>query len=138
MTIHEWFDPVEQNRACRSLLAMVVWSAVHDACAAPLPPAPDQKSRSRKKLRISTHAFTAMRFLFDDSVSGLREYSAWLDFDPDQFREQLLRLMRDTTPGSVRGFPEMSRLHFLRNYNLWFEIPSGEEPPHSEEEEDND
>ena len=106
-----------QNAACRALLANVVLLAVADACSQPPKRRTDER---RPSLPISTEAFTAMRFLFDESFSGLTEYTTWLDIDPGQFRSRMLKIMHDSSPVSINGFDALQRRNFKFNYVHWF------------------
>jgi hypothetical protein len=101
----------------RSLLASVVMLAVTDACLSP--PKRDKKKDQPAGLRMARESFTAMRFLFDTSVSGLKEYSLWLDFDADNFRRHLQNTMADNSPHKINGFEPMQRRNFRYNYNMW-------------------
>ena len=85
-----FLDEKEQTRACQRILASVVHLAIKDACNRP----PTNK-RGRSVGDMDTDAFTAMRFLFDDRCSGLKEYATWLDFDSSQFRRKLLKTMEE-------------------------------------------
>lgn len=112
----EFFDSSSQTKACRSLMATVVQLAVMDACAQP----PKRRKEDRGVLsRITVDALTAMRFLFDESLSGLNEYATWLDFDPGHFRLKLQETMYDNSPLSVNGFDPLQRRHFRYNYTTW-------------------
>jgi hypothetical protein len=104
----------------RSLLASVVLLAVADACQAP--PKRDDRRDAPAGLRMARESFTAMRFLFDTSVSGLNEYSLWLDFDADNFRTHLQKTMADNGPHRINGFEPMQRRNFRYNYNMWFRV----------------
>jgi hypothetical protein len=82
-------------------------------------------------------AFTAMRFIFDEHVSGLNEYAAWLDFDPGQFRAKLLATMKDSSALEINGFNSMQRRNFRYNYSHWKKIHDTGlflEPEEAEEE----
>jgi hypothetical protein len=103
----------------RSLLASVVLLAVNDACSAP--PKTDRSKRTPAGLRIGVDAFTAMRFLFDDRVSGLDAYAEWLDFDLGHFRAKLRSIMADTGPLVIQGFESMQRRNFRFNYGCWLQ-----------------
>ena len=107
---------VEQDAAGRALLATVVQLALSDACLAPL------KFREPGRLPLHTDAFTAMRFLFDETVSGLNEYAGWLDMNPDRIRSRLLEMMVDTSPRVINGFDTMQRRHMRQNYELWRQV----------------
>lgn len=116
----------------RRLLASVVALAVNDACT--IPPRPDSKYMS-PGLKMRPESFTAMRFLFDKSVSGLNEYALWLDFDADQFRRKLLALMQDDSPKRLANFDAIDRRHFRINYKLWQAVKNVEEIVEEEQEE---
>ena len=111
-------DDNAQNKACRSLLATVVLLAVADSCLAPPKPAKGEKP----KIPMATDAFTAMRFLFDESLSGLSEYAAWLDMEPSHFRRKLLETMSDNSPRIINGHEPMDRRKFRYNYGVWYRI----------------
>lgn len=110
-------DAEHQNAACRALLSNVVLLAVADACSKPPKRRTDEK---RPSLPISTEAFTAMRFLFDESFSGLAEYATWLDIDAGQFRTRMLKIMNDPSPMAINGFDTNQRRNFKFNYTHWF------------------
>lgn len=112
----EFFDSSYQTKACRSLLATVVQLAVMDACAQPPKRRKDEKTVLS---RITVDALTAMRFLFDESLSGLNEYAAWLDFDPGHFRLKLQETMYNNSPLTVNGFDPNQRRNFRYNYTTW-------------------
>lgn len=105
-----FFDTEQQGKACRSLLASVINLAILDGCLEP--------HRNRKK-PIQYEAWTAMRFLFDEREYGLNEYALWLDFDPGQFRERLLKMMTNEGPLRVGGFDGQQRRAFRYNYRRW-------------------
>lgn len=112
-------DENQQNNASRALLANVVWLAVADACSEP-PRRPRRDERGKTIIMpISIDAFTAMRFIFDESSSGLAEYATWLDMDPAQFRTRLRTIMADHSPNAVNGFQPMQRRNFRFNYGHW-------------------
>lgn len=112
----ELFDSGQQTRACRSLLATVVQLAVMDACVQP----PKRRRDDKGVLsRITVDALTALRFLFDESVSGLNEYATWLDFDPGHFRRKLQETMYNNSPLPVNGFDPNQRRNFRYNYTTW-------------------
>jgi len=108
-----------QAKACRALLASVVAAAVNDATIAPT------KRQRDNSLPMHIDAFTAMRFLFDTSVSGLNEYATWLDFDPGQFRLKLKQIMVNESAIDKSGFDSMRRRYFRQNYGMWLQIQSG-------------
>lgn len=101
-----------QSQQCRHLLATVINLAVNDACQVP------------GKERPSTDALTAMRFLFDETESGLNEYAEILDINPGQFRSRLLKIMKTTSVGEINGYTESQRLHFMRNFRFWQQNPN--------------
>jgi hypothetical protein len=103
----------DQTRACEALLASVVALAVADATSSPL---------KNEKMPLSTEAFTAMRFLFDETQSGLAEYATWLDIDPGHFRLKLREVMSDNSPHVRAGFDPMKRRNFRQNYGLWLRM----------------
>jgi hypothetical protein len=122
----------EQTQACRTLLALVVHTALRDACLEPL------REKNKRGVRLRIEAFTAMRFLFDESVSGLNEYAMWLDFDAGQFRLRLKNIMADLRAGTRGGFTDMDRLNFNRNYKLYLLAPGVSEHDIRKQEEEND
>ena len=112
----EIFDRHDQTQACRNLLATVVQLAVTDACSQP----PKRRKDDTGVLsRITVDAITALRFLFDESVSGLNEYATWLDFDPGHFRLKLQETMYNNSPLPVNGFESNQRRNFRYNYTTW-------------------
>jgi hypothetical protein len=106
-------DKADQTRACYRLLSAVVITALRDACSTP----PRERVGSRR--RLNTDAFTAMRFLFDERVSGLNEYLIWFDIDAGQYRMRLRQMMFDDTPFIRNGFDTLDRRNFRFNYRLW-------------------
>lgn len=106
----------------RSLLASVVLLAVSDACS---PPSKEDRKKPKKAsagLRMHRDTFTAMRFLFDTSASGLDAYAEWLDFDLGHFRMKLQSVMADNSPHVIQGFDPMQRRNFRYNYGLWLQV----------------
>lgn len=106
-----------QTTACRNLLHSVVALSVSDACGVP-----PKKSREQSRFPISIEAFTAMRFLFDKTQSGIDAYALWLDFDADRFREKLLKIMNNNSAVVVAGFEPERRRNFRFNYGVWFRM----------------
>jgi hypothetical protein len=106
-------DKNDQTRACYRLLSAVVITAMRDGCSAP----PREAKGVRKK--ISSEAFTAMRFLFDERVSGLNEYLMWFDIDAGQYRMRLRQMMADDGPFVRNGFDTSDRRNFRYNYKAW-------------------
>ena len=106
------FDENEQTKACHRLLSAVVVVALRDACSTP-------PKRGAGGMPISTDAFTAMRFFFDESVSGLNEYLVWFDIDPGQYRMRLLKTMSNDTALPVNGLQPLDRRNFRYNYRMW-------------------
>lgn len=109
----EFFDSEHQNKACRALLANVVLLALADACSEPT------TKRIKIGKAIPTDQYTAMRFLFDKTESGVDVYALWLDFDCDQFRERLRKTMADNGPLNINGFTPLQRRNFRFNYRQW-------------------
>jgi hypothetical protein len=105
----------DQTRACQALLSSVIALAVNDATTAPI------KSKD-SKFPMTIEAFTAMRFLFDETQSGLAEYATWLDIDPGHFRTKLREVMADNHPHPRAGFDAMKRRNFRQNYGLWLRV----------------
>lgn len=87
----------------RRLLAAVVAQAIRDASAAPI-------KEGKRAVRLPGDARSAMAFLFGP---GLDAYAMWLDFDPDQFRNNLL----DMRPGV--HLSDEQRRNFRFNYRSW-------------------
>lgn len=112
----EIFDRHDQTQACRNLLATVIQLAVADACSQP----PKRREGDNAVLsHITVDALTALRFMFDESVSGLNEYATWLDFDPGQFRRKLQDTMYNDSPLTINGFESNQRRNFRYNYTTW-------------------
>jgi len=97
----------------RRLLAQVILLALNDACQPPY--------KQEGRLRMSNHAYTAMRFLMDETVAGLNEYATWLDMDPGNFRRHLLNIMADTSPKIIGEWDSGRRRIFRINLALWRE-----------------
>ena len=108
-----FFDTEQQSKACRSLLSSVVLLAIADACSEPT------SRRIKVGKPIPTDQYTAMRFLFDKTESGVDVYALWLDFDVDQFRERLLKTMANNGPLNINGFTPLQRRNFRFNYGQW-------------------
>ena len=121
----------------RNLLSQVVLSALNDACKRPRK---QKNANGVEHLRISRDAFTAMRFLFDPDVAGLNEYALWLDFNADQARTKLLKLMKDDGPNKIGDWDPMDRRTFRINYKLWQHMKIFEQSgiDFDEDEDDND
>lgn len=103
----------------RALLATVVLLALTDACSTPPRPDRNKEKDTPAGLRMTTDAFTAMRFFFDTRTAGLDAYAAWLDFDLDSFRSRLHAIMADNGPNKINGFDPMQRRNFRYNYVMW-------------------
>ena len=108
---------------CR-LLAAVVSLAVRDLAHRPY--------LEDKKPVMTVEARSACRFLFSDISDGYLEY---LDYDPPVFRDQLLRMMNNTSHDKLAGFEPMDRRIMRQNYQLWssnyarldYELPDDED-----------
>lgn len=120
----------------RALLASVVSLAIADACA--VPPDTHRKEEHVAGLRIRTETFTAMRFLFDERVSGLSVYAEWLDFDAGQFRRRLLALMANDSAMKFGDYDPMRRRNFRYNHRLWLQLRNMETMPEEPEEEEDE
>lgn len=101
-----------ETRACFQLLSAVVASAINDGCLTP-------PKKGVSGYQITTDSFTAMRFLFDKDQTGLDAYALWLDFETDQFRSRLLKIMKDDSALIIAGFDNIKRRNFRFNYNVW-------------------
>lgn len=101
-----------ETRACFQLLSSVVASAINDGCLTP-------PKKGVSGYQITTDSFTAMRFLFDTDQTGLDAYALWLDFEPDQFRSRLLKIMQNDSPLVIAGFDDSRRRNFRFNYAVW-------------------
>lgn len=123
-------DPHEQARACHRLLSAVVITAIRDACSTP-------PKRGMGGMPISTDAFTAMRFFFDTSVSGVNEYLAWFDIDTGQYRMRLLETMYNNSAHRINGFEPLDRRNFRYNHTMWEKLRK-QESFNFEEVEEND
>jgi hypothetical protein len=99
-----------QTLAGRRLLLAVVDQAIRDACLTPLRGSP---------ARPQEEALTAMRFFFDTTASGLAEYAAWLDMDPEVFKRKLLEKMRVNSSFEKADYNEHERRSFRFNYTYW-------------------
>jgi hypothetical protein len=123
------FPRDSQAEACRRLLSAVVVVALRDACSVP-------PKRGVGGMPISTDAFTAMRFFFDTSVSGLNEYLAWFDIDAGQYRRRLKEVMWDSSAHRINGFESMDRRNFRYNYRMWEKLRDNLPLDFNEEEND--
>ena len=105
----------------KALLSQVVLCAINDGCSTPSRVLREKQRGyiSYQDLRMSTDAFTAMRFLMDDSVSGLAAYCAWLDIDPVEFRKKLIKLMNDRSAATLNGYSPTHRRSFCINLKMW-------------------
>lgn len=115
---------VKQINNERALLSQVILIAINDACTAPNPEL-RRKHKSyinHTNFRMHTDSFTAMRFLFDESVSGLNEYALWLDFDAGQFRRKLLEIMAKNNANTINGYSPTHRRCFRLNYKMWQQL----------------
>lgn len=125
----EHVEDVElQARATRRIFSAVINLAINDACIAPLSGLKGRGNRDgmlRTSLPISRNAFTGMRFLFDETVSGLNEYLMWLDIDPGQYRSRLMDLMWDDSHHTLGNFEPIKRRNFRLNYKMWRDIQRG-------------
>ena len=133
-------DPADQARKCEKLLAGVVALAVRDLATPPVKTAgraePSKRGHPSEVMRlhgISSHAFSAARFLFAKS-GGLDAYMHWLDMNPVAFRKKLLTIMWDDSPGLVGGWEPIQRRAMKANYLRWMDL-QWIEPT---EEDDND
>lgn len=105
----------------KALLSQVILLSINDACQS-LNPQVKKEHRnfvSNEQVRMHTDTFTALRFLFDSSVSGLDEYAAWLDIDSKQFRRKLVEMMQDNGPNIINGYSSMQRRNFRMNKKVW-------------------
>lgn len=125
----DMFPRDSQAGACRRLLSAVVVVALRDACATPL-------KRGMGGTPISTEAFTAMRFFFDTTVSGLNEYLAWFDIDAEQYRRRLLETMQNNSPLRINGFEPLDRRNFRLNHRMWEKLRHQDSINFDEEEND--
>lgn len=130
----EFFDEAQQTEAARRLLHAVVASALRDLAIQGWQPGrrtPGERV-SPKTLGMSTEAFTAARFLFDEDVPGVDAYLEWLDVDPPQFRKRLLDIMHNNSPLTVAGWAPEQRRAMRINFKKWREmrtvdIPEGDD-----------
>ena len=90
------------------LLAAVVSLAIRDMTHRPV--------MEGKRPIMTVEARTACRFLFSDASDG---YLDWLDYDPPVFRDQLLRIMNNTSHEKLAGLEPMDRRVMRQNYQLW-------------------
>ena len=109
-----FLDVNEQTRACQKLLSSVVHLAIKDACIKPT-----TTKRGRSVGDMHPDAFTAMRFLFSETDAGISEYATWLDFDPNQFRMKLRKVMEDSTAAMIGTIGPEDRRAFRFNYKTW-------------------
>lgn len=107
----------------KALLSQVILVAITDGCYAP--PKGSRKIAdyvSDGNTQMHPHPYTAMRFLFDRREAGLEAYAAWLDFDEDQFRSKLLKLMANDGPNDMSGYSSMQRRAFRINYKNYIKL----------------
>ena len=109
----EQLDPAEQTRNCTKLLSAVVATAVRDACATPI------TRRGKTIGTLPPDTYTALRFLFSGTVTGVGAYADWLDFDVANFRQQLIRFMHDVTPETKQGITSIQRRAFRVNWRIY-------------------
>jgi hypothetical protein len=123
-------DDDYQTRQCQKLLASVVANAVRDLAAAgwqreyrkPRPGSP----AVRNPLPMTTHAFTAARFLFDEELASLEAYLDWLDIDANSFRDRLLEAIYNPSPLPVAGWEPEQRRVMRINYETWRRVRHGD------------
>lgn len=101
----------------KRILAAVVAQAVKDACVAPI-------LRGKVAVRPMPDALTALGFLFDQTIAGLDAYAAWLDFDPDRFRQKVLDACFASKVSSDLHLSDDQRRNFRVNYKLFQEMPA--------------
>jgi hypothetical protein len=87
------------------LLAAVVSLAIRDLTHRPV--------MEGKRPIMTVEARTACRFLFSDNSDGYFEY---LDYDPPVFRDQLLRIMNNTSHERLAGLDPMDRKTVLSQW----------------------
>jgi hypothetical protein len=88
-----------------------------------------------KDLGITTHAFTAARFLFDETVTGVDAYLEWLDIDADNFRKRLLDMIYDKSAHPVAGWEPEQRRQMRMNYERWLTLRSQNITPEENDDE---
>ena len=109
----------------RRLLAAVVAMALRDACEKPY--------KESKNCTMHTYARSAHEFLWTPALDA---YLAFLDIEPDFYREKLTKFMSDQSERVTNGFSSENRRNFRLNKLLW-EDQRGLLPviPDSEEED---
>lgn len=119
---------VEQHYpAERRLLAAVVTMAVRDACEKPY--------KESKKCTMHVYAKSAHLFLWTPALDA---YLAFLDIEPDFYREKLEKFMDDKSERVINGFSSENRRNFRLNRLLWnderrlFNVLSNDEEEDSE------
>lgn len=121
----DMLDGEQQVRSCEKLLAAVVACALRDLSAPGFGRsyrrivAGAGKRSPIKEAGISPHAFTAARFLFDATATGVDAYLEWLDIDPDTWRRKLLDVIADDTPMRVGGFEPEQRRNMRVNLRVY-------------------
>jgi hypothetical protein len=133
-------DLEHQTRQCQKLLASVVANALRDLAAAgyqrsnrtPRPGKPGSPP-----LGMSTHAFTAARFLFDTEATGVDAYLEWLDMDVDEFRRRLIETIYDSSPRDIGGWTTENRRTMRINYELWRKLRHSHTSEFEEDDDDN-
>lgn len=119
-------DAEQQTRACEKLLAAVVACALRDLAAPGFGrsyrSAHNQIGKKTSPLLqagISPHAFTAARFLFDTSSTGVDAYLQWLDIDAGTWRNKLLNVIYSDVPRPIGGFDPEQRRNMRVNLKIY-------------------
>lgn len=133
-------DIAHQTRQCQKLLASVVANAMRDLASdgwqrAWRKPRPNE-ARGPRNMGISSHAFTAARFLFDETSTGVDAYLEWLDIDSDEFRRRTIELIYDTRPRDIAGWTPEQRRAMRINYEVWRKIRHQDTSTLEESEDD--
>lgn len=101
----------------KRMLAAVVAQAVKDACLAPV-------LRGKVAVHPRADSITALGFLFDQTRAGLNAYAAWLDFDPDRFRQKMIDSCFASKVSSDLHLSDDQRRNFRVNYKLFQAMPA--------------
>lgn len=112
---------MDQNIACRRLIAAVVATAIEDAC------------RGAKHAKLTSDAASAFSFLFIHS----NEYLSLIEIDADGFRKRLLSYAskRNSFNQAPFNLSDMERRNFLINFRKWNKYQNMYEQSIFEEEE---
>lgn len=98
---------INQDIACKQLIAAVVGLAVQDCCLGPI--------KTKYGYKIKTDAMSALRFIFDHGDG----YFNLLDIDRKMFCKKLMKKMYSKEPDN--DFQDYQKRNFRMNFNQFLE-----------------